>query len=145
MLLDPCIQPRGLKLFGAEQPQQDNTPAANAHPMTVHRPMSASLPDDRLREGSLEKGGGGWVSMGLRRAYGTSGTRPRAGTLMKNTSWDKTVCDDHPGKIRLLRTLRTTQPSRNTRTNAAEIQQRKTRFSHTSRIAALFESGGIPH
>jgi hypothetical protein len=82
--------------------------------------------------------------MGLGRAFGTSGTRPWAGNLMKNTSCDKTVYAGDPGKIRLLRTLRTTQPSRNTRTNAAEIQQRKTRFSHISRIAALFESGGIP-
>jgi hypothetical protein len=70
--------------------------------------------------------------MGLGRAFGTSGTRPCAGTLMKNTSWDKTVCADGPGKIRLLRTLRTTQTSRNTRTNVAEIQRRKTRFSHIS-------------
>jgi hypothetical protein len=29
--------------------------------------------------------------MGLGRAFGTSGTRPWAGNLMKNTSWDKTV------------------------------------------------------
>ena len=74
--------------------------------------------------------------MGLGRAYGTSGTRPWAGTLLKNTSCDKTVYADGPGKIRLLRTLRTTQTSRNAPINVAEIQQRKTRFSHISRIAA---------
>ena len=146
MLFDPCIQPRELKLFGAEQPQQDNTPAANAHRMTVHRPMSASLPDESTARRSLEKERRGWVSKGLAAAcVGRRGPRLRAGNLMKNTSWDKAVYDERPGKIRLLRTLRTTQTSRNTRTNVAEIQRRKTRFSHTSRIAALSESGGMPH
>src|SRR5579872_6743752 len=132
-LEEPCIQPDGLKLFAAEQPQQQITPAANAHRMTVHRPMSASLPDESTARRSLEKGRRGWVSMGLAAAcVGRRGPRLRAGNLMKNTSWDKTVCDDRPGKIRLLRTLRTTQTSRNARTNAAEIQRRKTRFSHNS-------------
>jgi hypothetical protein len=40
------------------------------------------------------------------------------------------------GKIRLPRTFRTTQSSRNAPSSVAEIQHGKTRFSHTSRIAA---------
>jgi hypothetical protein len=81
VLFDPGIQPKGLKLFGAVQPQQHNTPAAHAHRMTVHRPMSASLPDDRLREVALEKERRGWVTMGLGRGVWDGGDAAMGGKL----------------------------------------------------------------
>jgi hypothetical protein len=75
--------------------------------------------------------------MGLGRGVWDVGDAASGGNLIEKHELGQDRLLAPGGKIRLLRTLRTTQTSRNARINVAEIQLRKTCFSHISRIAAL--------